>query len=260
MCIETNVLLHLPLNNFSFYAFVFGATLVQYNLHYIIKATANPGSARLAWSVHNRNIHRFFLLLGLILIIISMLSFHLRHLLLLLFIGLVAFLYSFPFLPFRGKKRIKDFGLLKIITLSLLWTLVTVWFPIVESPFAIISFQLVFLRRFIFIFILCLLFDIRDVPVDKAENINTLPVRMGMAKAYSLAYSLLFFFTMLNVVQVIRIAEYPQFWAMMISALATFFIIRKSRNNRNDLYYLAAVDGMMILQALLVLAGETYLH
>jgi 4-hydroxybenzoate polyprenyltransferase len=260
MCIETNLLLHLPLNNFSFYSFVFGATLLQYNLHYFIKKTANVNSHRLLWSSKNQVIHRILVVLGLTLIIISLFSFHLRHFLFLIILGMIAFLYSIPFLPFKQKKRIKDYGILKITTLSLLWTLVTVWFPIVESPFSIISFQLIFLRRFIFIFILCLLFDIRDIEVDSAENINTLPIRMGIRKTYRLAYGLLYFFVALSIIQLVRNPDYIQFSAMLLSATATFFIIRFSKGNKNDLYYLGAVDGMMLLQAILVIIGELYLH
>lgn len=259
MCIETNILLHLQLNGISFYGFVFGATLIQYNLHYFIKKTANQDSTRFRWSEGNKDVHRVLLLTGLVLVITSLFNFHLRHFLFLVLLGGISLLYSYPLLPFGQKRRIKDFGLLKIITLSLMWTLVTVWFPIVESSFQIISFQLIFLRRFIFIFILCLLFDLRDVQIDSAENINTLPVIIGIHKAYNLSYILLSLFVVLSVIQFFRIADTVQLFAMLISALATYFIIRYSKGNKSDLYYLGAVDGMMLLQAILVITGELYL-
>jgi len=259
MCIETNLLLHLPLNGISFYGFVFGATLIQYNVHYFIKKTANQDSARLSWSQRNKNVHRILLLIGLVLVLTSLFNFHLSHYLFLVLLGGISLLYSAPLLPFGKKKRIKDYGLLKIITLSLMWTLVTVWFPIVESSFPIISFQLIFLRRFIFIFILCLLFDLRDVQIDSAENINTVPIILGVPKSYSLSYILLLVFVLLSFLQFYRITDYAQLSAMLISALATYFIIRFSKGNKNDLYYLGVVDGMMLLQALLVIIGESYL-
>jgi 4-hydroxybenzoate polyprenyltransferase len=260
MCIETNLLLHLPLSNISFYAFVFGATLIQYNLHYFIKKTANQNSTRLNWSAQNRGLHRILVLIGLVLVITSLFSFHLRHFLFLILLGLISFLYSVPILPFRQRKRIKDFGLLKIITLSFMWTLITVWFPIVESPFPIISFQLIFLRRFIFIFVLCLLFDVRDIQTDKAENIRTLPVIVGVNRSHRIAYILMMIFILLSLIQYAIAFDIIQLAAMLISAFATFIIVRYSKNNRNDLYYLGAVDGMMLLQALLVITGEFYLH
>ena len=253
MCVETNLLLHLPLNDISFYLFVLGATLVQYNLHYLFKTTAVENSARLAWSRKNKGTHEVLIAAGTALIIYSLFSFHLHHFIILLAFGIIAVLYSFPFLPFANKKRIKDYGLLKIVTLALLWTLVTVWFPVDQTDFSEISFQLIFLRRFIFIFILCLLFDIRDTEIDSKENIATLSVKLGVKTSYFLCYLLLLIFITLSVVQFIYLPERIQLAAMLLSAAATALVIEYSKKNNSDIVYLALIDGMMLLQALLVI-------
>ena len=193
LCIETNILLHLKLNSVSFYLFVFGATLVQYNLHYLFKKSAVKYSERLAWSLKNKLTHKVLIWLGIALIIISLFSFQLHQFIILSVLGAIALLYSFPLLPFARKKRIKDYGLLKILTLALMWTLVTVWFPVDEANYSF-SYHLILIRRFIFIFILCLLFDIRDTEIDRAENISTLSVKLGVKRAYILCYTLLILF------------------------------------------------------------------
>lgn len=253
MCVQTNLLLHLSLNNVSFYLFVFGATLAQYNVHYLFKTTAVVNSGRLTWSLKNKDIHTILIAFGVALILYSLLSFHLKHFIFLLVLGTISFLYSFPFLPFTNKKRIKDFGLLKIITLSLLWTLVTVWFPVDEANFSGLFFQLIFIRRFIFIFILCLLFDIRDTEVDRKENIATLSVKLGVKKSYALCYLLLMIFGALSIIQFLYFQDAPQLFAMLISAVATGIAIEYSKKNSSDIFYLACIDGMMFLQALLVI-------
>ena len=258
MCIETNLLLRLPLNNASFYLFVFGATLVQYNLHYFFKTTAITNSGRLAWSLKNKSIHKILIAAGAALVIYSLFSFRLHHFIILLVFGAIAFLYSFPFLPFANKKRIKDFGLMKIITLALLWTLVTVWFPVDQTNFSETSFQLIFLRRFIFIFILCLLFDTRDIEIDTKERISTLPVMAGIKTSYLLCYLLLIIFAALSVIQFIYLPDPIQLAAMLISALATAITIEYSKKNNSDVVYLACIDGMMLLQALLVIFAYTF--
>jgi uncharacterized membrane protein len=120
LCIETNLLLHVPLNTCSFYCFVFGATLVQYNLHYLFKTTAVNNSQRLAWSFKNKTIHKVLLSTGITLILFSFVSFRLHHFIILAVLALIAFLYSFPVIPFGKRKRIKDYGFLKIITLALM--------------------------------------------------------------------------------------------------------------------------------------------
>ena len=252
LCIETNLLLRLPLNTFSFYCFVFGATLVQYNLHYLVKTTAVENSQRLAWSSKNKIIHRVLLFAGVALILFSFLSFRLHHFIILAILATVAFLYSFPVIPFLKKKRIKDYGFLKIITLALLWTLVTVWFPVNNFLFEKNIFVFVFFKRFVFMFMLCLLFDIRDIEIDRKENITTLAVFLGKKKSYLLAYNFLIFFVILSFFQFFYFDDKSVLIAMLLSAAATFFTVELTKKINSDFVYLLGIDGMMLLQAILV--------
>ncbi len=251
LCIETSLLLQLPLNNVNFYLFVFSATLLQYNLHYLFKSNAIKGSVRYSWSQKNKSAHKVLIACALVLIIISLFWFHPRHLITLCILGVIAVMYSFPVLPF-SKKRIKDFGLLKIITLALLWTIVTVWLP-ADTTINSVSFQLIFLRRFIFIFVLCLLFDVRDINADRQENISTLAIIIGTKKAYQLCYFLLLIFLLLSIVHFIESGNSLHFIAMASSSIFTFISIEVSKKNNSDYVYLGLLDGMMLLQALLVI-------
>jgi 4-hydroxybenzoate polyprenyltransferase len=251
-CMETNILLGLPFNNISFYCFVFGATLAQYNLHYLVKSIAVKDSHRLAWSQRHKQLHLILLVAGILLILFSFFSFHLKHFIILASLGGISFLYSFPFLPFGEKKRIKDYGLLKILTITFLWTVVTVWFPVNSMPFDNNLFWLVFVKRFVFMFVLCLLFDMRDIEIDRQENINTLGVKLGLRKSYQLSYLLLIVFVIAAFAQYIYLPQKGFLIAMLISALVTLFIIEWTKKNNSDYIYLAGIDGMMLLQALLI--------
>ncbi len=251
-CMETNILFGVPLNNFSFYAFVFGATIVQYNLHYIVKKVAAQNSERLLWSQRNKNIHLILLIAGCFLILFSLFSFHLKHFFILFILGCISFLYSFPFLPFPKKRRIKDYGFLKIITLALLWTLVTVWFPVSGHIYDGGLFIFVFVKRLLFMFILCLLFDMRDIEVDTSENIKTLAVVLGRKRSYILSYVLLLIFVLLSVAQYFYFPQIQFLVPMLISAAATLITIEITKKSNSDFVYLAGIDGMMLLQAILV--------
>ena len=252
LCIQTNLLLHLPLNTISFYCFVFGATLAQYNLHYLVKTTAVKNSQRLAWSLKNKTLHRILLVMGILLILFSFFSFHLHHFIILGILGVIAFFYSFPVIPVGRKKRIKDYGFMKIITLSLLWTLVTVWFPVVNLSFEKNIFALVFLERFVFMFVLCLVFDIRDIDIDGKENINTIAVLLGKKKSYLLAYCSLLVFIILSALQCFYFGDKAILMAMMLSAAITFLAVVYTKISNSDFVYLAGIDGMMLLQGALV--------
>lgn len=251
-CMETNILLGVAFNNFSFYCFVFGATIVQYNLHYIVKKVAAKDSARLRWSQRNKNIHLILLIAGSFLILFSLFSFHLEHFFILFVLGCISFLYSFPFLPFAKKKRIKDYGFLKITTLALLWTLVTVWFPVSGHAYDTGLFIFVFIKRLLFMFILCLLFDMRDIEVDNSEDIKTLAVVLGHKKSYNLSYFLLLVFVFLSIAQYFYVPQMRFMIPMLISAAATFVTIEITKKSNSDFIYLAGIDGMMLLQAMLV--------
>ena len=257
LCMETSFLLHLPLNNLGFYTFIFGSTLAQYNLHYLIKKTALSGSIRFIWSSKNKKYHKALFIFGCILIFLSLFSFHITHFFALGCMSAISLLYTLPILPFKNKKRIKDFGLLKIITLALLWTLVTVWFPLVEAHFETISFTLIFIRRFIFIFILCLVFDIRDMQIDGSSKIKTLPIILGVKVSLLICYLMLLLFVIITSVDYYFFNDSVQFYCMILSALITWIFILFYNKKRNDFYYLAGIDGMMLLQSVIVIAGET---
>jgi 4-hydroxybenzoate polyprenyltransferase len=166
--------------------------------------------------------------------------------------GAISVLYSYPVIPIGNKKRIKDYGYLKIITLALLWTLVTVWFPAVNESFNSTLFLFVIMKRFVFMFVLCLVFDIRDIEIDGKENINTVAVILGRKNSYVLAYITLFFFMVLSLLQNFYYADNKELFALLVSAILTYFMIEVSKKNNSDIIYLAGIDGMMLFQPALV--------
>ncbi len=253
---ETSMLLGTPGNSFAFYLVVFCATLGQYNIHYFIKRKANPDSGRFLWSVTHRRIHLALNGIGALGLILGLTRLQLSHFLVLGIGAAITLLYSFPLLPFPGKRRLKDFGLLKIAVLSYVWTLITVWFPAVALPRITPSFMLVFADRFLFMFALCLAFDIRDKPTDAREGIHTLPVMLGVKACYQIIRLALVLFVAVAILQFTVTGRFLELNAMILSALTTYFMVEYSRTRTSDLVYLAGIDGMMMLQALLVgLAG-----
>lgn len=253
---ETNLLLGVPLNSFYFYLVVFSATLGQYNIHYFIKDTANTNSDRFLWSETHRQWHLLLNVAGALGLIIGLLHLNVRHFMVLGIVMLITVLYSFPFLPFRKKKRLKDFGLLKILTLTYVWTLITVWFPLANLTRITSDFQLVFAHRFVFMFALCLAFDIRDMEADGQEGIRTIPVKFGKKWSYIGIYLSLLVFVALSVFYFKRSLDFMSLNAMILSAIATYFVVEYSKSRQTDMVYLAGIDGMMLLQAILIGIGR----
>lgn len=256
LCMETSLLLDVPFNSFYFYLLVFSATLGQYNIHYYIKRDANPDSDRFFWSIQHRKTHLILNILGAAGVLTGLFHLKPKNFMVLAIVALITILYSFPFLPFKKKKRLKDFGLLKILTLSYVWTLITVWFPAVTLTRITPDFQIVFIQRFIFMFVLCLAFDIRDVASDGRDGIRTLPVSLGIRRSYLIIYGGLVLFVIISILQFSQSRQFMQFNGMLTSAVATYFIIEYAKDRNSDMLYLACVDGMMLLQAVLIGIGS----
>ncbi len=101
-------------------------------------------------------------------------------------------------------------------------------------------------------FVLCLMFDVRDIEIDSKEQINTLAVILGKKKSYLLSYILLLLFVALSFLQYYYLPQMNFLIAMIVSAIATWITIEITKKNNSDFIYLAGIDGMMLLQALLV--------
>src|SRR5688500_5892468 len=80
------------------------------------------------------------------------------------------------------------------------------------------------------------MFDIRDVRIDSIENIRTIPLMAGREKAYRIIYFFLVLFVLVSLLQYFRTKNFIQFNAMLISAFATFFMVKISRKQHSDFF------------------------
>ncbi|HSI90167.1 MAG TPA: hypothetical protein VK927_03575, partial [Adhaeribacter sp.] len=104
------------------------------------------------------------------------------------------------------------------------------------------------LRRFLFIFALTLLFDIRDFRKDRLARTLTFPGHFGTVFTKVLAVVALFLFVVLVHFQ----ETGPVQVALYASAAAAGLVVYFSREDRPDAYFSVFADGMMLLQFLLV--------
>ncbi|MCD8438094.1 hypothetical protein LNI95_10475 [Tenacibaculum dicentrarchi] len=104
--------------------------------------------------------------------------------------GLLTLLYAVPF--FSGfKKNLRSIGYLKIIIVALVWSGITVFLPFFDTPASFSSsLYLLGLQRFLFVVVLILPFDIRDVKYD-AISLQTIPKKIGVQQTKKVGYVLL---------------------------------------------------------------------
>lgn len=159
--------------------YVFFSTMLIYNLHKVKREDYNLFL----------NIRKVIILFCIGSLIVLTIGQSLEKTIYLLPAAVISFLYVLPLLP--GKKKLNQFGWLKIMVLVVTLTYVTTFLPLYFSETNINVLFLVSISRFFFIFTLALLFDIRDLEKDFSLGIKTLPSGMGVKNTFILAGFLL---------------------------------------------------------------------
>lgn len=179
-----------------------------------------------------------------------------RAVLLLGVLGAVSIAYSLPL--FRGfKVGLKDFGLAKIFLIGLVWSSVTTLLPPIEAGRAVLSrdVALLLVERFLFVFAITLPFDVRDMEIDRAQGIRTIPTVIGVTASRRLIAATLVIYLWLKALH-----YYPAHAIMLVPASVTVAyagLLLLQLGRRGDEYYYSLLwDGAILLQAVLAVAFE----
>ena len=263
---ETYFILFHQIPEIKYPLFLFCSTLSLYCFHRLYRfdfsADRTQLSERHIWIKENKIL--FFTVFGLAIIgvLISILFFiSLKTVFYLSPIAATSFAYTVHCIPTRkGWIRLRDVPGIKIITISLVLGLTTVLLPVfvlddlslIKRPEVI----MVFFRRVLFIFAITIPFDIRDVDYDGANGTRTIPVVYGIAKAKTIAVIALFLFFISAAVQYFVIPNSNPYYSisLSISTGMSILAILLTNEKRKDVYYSFFVEGMMLLQCLLVMA------
>lgn len=143
--------------------------------------------------------------------------------------------------------------------ITLVWTMSTVLLPLLEAQhlhLGTISMRdatILIAKRFLFIGALTVPFDIRDLFHDRQSGLKTVPVVFGEKNAYLfcqllLAGYIVLLFTFKNN------GLSSEFWALTITAVLAGWLIFKSSIEKDEYYYFFFIDGILILQYLLLVA------
>lgn len=171
--------------------------------------------------------------------------------------GLISFGYVLPFLGIGKKRklRLRDLNWIKIFLIAVVWGYVTVILPILEVRNVIWSDVLIFMERAIFIFMITLPFDIRDLKVDQHNNVKTIPAVYGVAKTMQLVLISLVSLIILVGINYLMLPESPIYFAfhgLLLSLISTYIFIRISVDKTDDYYFTGLLDGTMWIQFLCV--------
>jgi 4-hydroxybenzoate polyprenyltransferase len=164
-------------------------------------------------------------------------------------LSVLSLLYSVPLWGIKRKFRIRESLFVKMPLLASVWSLATVIIPLAEQNITM-NLPLVIEQvgcRFFFVFALCIPFEIRDLEVDKSENVRTLPSVFGVNKTKLLG-------TILIVVEIVihhfMSIDSLQILALDLSSLIALLWIFVKTQRRESYFYKLFVDGTMLLRFL----------
>ncbi|MGK0384706.1 MAG: 4-hydroxybenzoate polyprenyltransferase [Bacteroidia bacterium] len=247
--------LHAPL-----FIFIFGSTLVVYNMNMIsgLSDLRNSGtkSERHHWCMNNEVLMKSTVAFGLLLSGVSVWFLNEAIWFLIIPLGLVAFAYTIPVARKEANKiRIREIGLWKIFIIASVWTGMTVILPAVnlygfKQIFELGSWQLAF-GRFLFILAITIPFDIRDLANDANKGVRTIPYIIGWKLSVLCSHVLLVAFILLIWFRLG--AHHPFFVGYAISTAITIILVAVASPNRSDFYCSFWLEGTMLLQFMVVL-------
>lgn len=233
---------------------VFGCTLIVYNLHKAVRTRSSFPTGSQGAISYQRQKYVLMSLVGFCIASTSVRAlFSERMLMACAILGFISFAYSMPLLPFKTKKRLRDFGWLKILSLASVWTIVTSVLPMIYWQRQIAAFPFEIIIRFLFIFSLCIIFDLRDVKDDSARNIHTFPQIVGINNSYLVINIALAVFVLAGIAQYLRYPVWYRLVAIVITAVVTRIVAKYLKNHNSERNYLVYADGVMIVYAMLVL-------
>lgn len=169
--------------------------------------------------------------------------------------GIITFLYAIPFIPKRflldEKLNLRKIGGLKIYIIALVWTGVTVGLPLINNG-VFFSYDIIIyiIQRFVFIIVLILPFEIRDLQFDSVK-LSTLPQKIGEHKTKIIGVILLMFFFCLEFLK--SEVEVKSVITLLIVVLITLILLMRAKISQSKYYSSFWVEGVPILWLLLVI-------
>lgn len=284
LSVEASVQQQFPVNPIGYYIGIFCFTVVYYTRAYITNSSGDPSEERSLWYYNNRNaaqwsqyilgsigfgIFAFFLYHNYQILQVSLLP---LEIFLLVIFPLVAALYY----GVNERINLRRLGWMKPFIIGFSWAGVVTFYPVIYyhsylmpqefyktqdafGPLTIVS-ALLFLKNFMFISVLCIMFDIKDYVSDSNMQLETFIVRLGLRK--TIFYVILPLCVLgLGTFIAFGLTRHFSFMKITFNVLpfALLIWVAYSLHQRRSLfYYLSVVDGLMLVKGIFGTIGMVY--
>lgn len=246
----TNSIFHLTLDP-NYYLVLFFATLSSYSLHWYFTDITIDQIAISTNQFRNRFNNKKVLIYLFIFSSVGFVYYLILHqdwIIYLLPAMIATLIYSAPKFPIKKLKNLEGKALAKTFYLAAVWIYTTNIVPFLISKQSIIFSIIIYLiANFIFIYVICLLFDYRDQHKDQMKFIliNTNKHFDKIIIALTIVFSFL--------IGLLVLLKLPLHIIFGLSSCYVFLLatISFSKRTRSDYWFYLVLDGLMCLPSLL---------
>jgi 4-hydroxybenzoate polyprenyltransferase len=278
LSIEASLQQRLPLNDITFYVFIFALTALYYTKAYITEKRTNKGNPRSDWYWENKNfIIASQVLLTVIVVVYAGFILY-RHFNFILHLPLLlwALILIFPFIaglyyginhPILSRFRLRNIGWLKPFIIGFVWAGLVNIYPLVlyDIQHEIVYVPdiigvLLFIKNFMFVTVLCIMFDIKDYAADHNLQLKTFVVKAGLRKTIFLILIPLSLLGLSSFI-VFGVIRHFSLLKILLNVIPFLFLISVAyslHKRKSIFYYLIVIDGLMLIKALCGITAMTF--
>ncbi len=253
---KTSLLIFGDCGNWKVNSLIFFATLFLYCFHRLYNRNKmipeERGEERHHWADEHNTAFIAITVVSFVCATCLMFFMPLRVWFLLIPVAVLGLGYSLPFIPSRrGFLRLRDLSWLKAFWIALAFGWITTLIPVAfqTSIHNLLDIQVlfVFLRSCLFVLVLVIPFDIRDLQHDLKNGMKTIATLLGPERSVQLAYVLLLAFFSLVLMQFVCYQlSTKALITLLISGIEVCIVVPFSKKARPDLFYPLAIESSMI--------------
>jgi hypothetical protein len=270
LAIESALQFGYPLNSSLFYIFLFSITVLYYTKAYITEKKTGSANPRSQWYWEKRKLVYASQVLLTIIAAVYPAALLLRDVNYLLSLPWYdwGMLLVFPFVSGLyyginhtrfGRISLRKVGWLKPFIIGFVWSgLVTVYplvfFEIEKKVVYPIDWwgAFLFVKNFMFITVLCIMFDIKDYAADHNQQLKTFVVKAGLRNTI---FFILIPLCIMGLASYVVYSFVRHFSAvrMLLNTIPFILLLMVAysmHNRRSIFYYLIVIDGLMMVKAL----------
>jgi len=170
-------------------------------------------------------------------------------------------LYSWPLWKSSPDKRPLSMGVMKTFLLALTWTYVTIWFPLAGKMLEWTPDFLLHLSfRFLFMLMLCILFDKRDLEVDLKRSYSSVATIFTVKQLQLLCNACFLLMLLVILLSWKTNSSQTVLLSNLASVAATYLLYRLSFKPRGYYFYYFLVDGLMFFSAMVTFITYKSFH